>query len=58
MFSWFKADPLKKLDKQYKDKLEEAMLAQRAGNIEKYSELTVEAQAIAQQIQLLNRAKA
>ncbi len=40
MFGFFKADPKKKLDKEYKALLEQAMQAQRNGDIRKYSELT------------------
>jgi hypothetical protein len=40
MFGFFKADPKKKLDKEYKTLLEQAMQAQRNGDIRKYSELT------------------
>ncbi|WP_417226832.1 DUF6435 family protein [Amphritea sp.] len=50
MFSIFKSNPSKKLDKQYKSTLEEAMQAQRNGNIERYSELSVEADKLYQQI--------
>lgn len=53
MFSLFKKDPIKKLDDEYSNKLEEAMLAQRSGDIQLYSELTAQAQAIAKQIQEL-----
>ena len=42
MFSFFKKDPLAKLNKQYYQKLESAMLAQRAGDIKSYSSLTAE----------------
>jgi hypothetical protein len=40
MFGFLKADPKKKLDKEYKTLLEQAMQAQRNGDIRKYSELT------------------
>ena len=50
MFSIFKSNPAKKLDKLYKSKLQEAMHAQRSGNIEGYSQLSAEAEAIYQQI--------
>ena len=40
MFGLFKSDPKKKLDQQYKALLEQAMQAQRSGDIRKYSELT------------------
>jgi len=46
MFSIFKSNPARKLQKQYELKLEKAMLAQRNGDIETYSQLTSDAQAI------------
>ena len=46
MFSIFKKDPVKKLNRLYAKKLEEAMLAQRKGDIKLYSMLTVEAETI------------
>lgn len=58
MFSFFKKDPIKKLDKLYKDKLEQAMHAQRNGDIRSYSMITAEAEKINDQItQLENEAK-
>ena len=45
MFGLFKSDPKKKLDEQYKTLLEQAMQAQRSGDIRKYSELTELAEA-------------
>ena len=45
MFGLFKADPKKKLDKEYKALLEQAMQAQRSGDIRTYSELTELAEA-------------
>jgi len=50
MFSMFKSDPLKKLRKSYNAKLEEAMLAQRGGDIRTYSKLTAEAEKIKAEI--------
>lgn len=50
MFSMFKRDPIKKLDKLYERKLEEAMHAQRNGDIKSYAMLTAEAENIKQQI--------
>ncbi|MDG1112753.1 MAG: DUF6435 family protein [Pseudomonadales bacterium] len=47
MFSWFKPkDPLINLNKQYRQKLEQAMQSQRNGDIRTYSALTAEAEAI------------
>lgn len=53
MFSIFKKDPLKKLTQQYNAKLEEAMHAQRKGDIRSYSMLTAEAEQIENQIKVL-----
>ncbi|MCC2605751.1 DUF6435 family protein [Planctobacterium marinum] len=53
MFGLFKSDPVKKLRKQYDDKLESAMLAQRRGDIKSYSLLTAEAESLWQQIEKL-----
>lgn len=50
MFSLFKKDPIKKLNKQYEKKLEEAMLAQRKGDIKSYAFITAEAEKINEQI--------
>ncbi len=50
MFSFFKKDPLKKLNKAYYQKLEQAMLAQRNGDMRSYAALTAEAETINQQI--------
>lgn len=53
MFSIFKADPIKKLNKTYEAKLEQAMHAQRNGDIKSYSMITAEAELIAKEIQEL-----
>lgn len=53
MLSFFKSDPTKKLRKQYEAKLEEAMHSQRNGDIETYSRLTAEAEAIVNEIDAL-----
>ncbi|WP_283789458.1 DUF6435 family protein (plasmid) [Bermanella sp. WJH001] len=50
MLSLFKKDPVKKLKKAYMAKLEQAMLAQRNGDIKTYSQLSTEAEAINAQI--------
>ena len=50
MFSLFKANPTKKLNKLLDIKLEQAMHAQRNGDIKGYSELTFEANQIEQKI--------
>ena len=50
MLSLFKRDPLKKLKKSYMQKLEEAMNAQRNGDIKAYSFITSEADALHKEI--------
>ena len=57
MFSIFKSDPAKKLNKLYLAKLEQAMQAQRNGDIMGYSELTAEAEGIQRQMQALKNQK-
>ena len=51
MFSLFKSDPTKKIKKQYAAKLEQAMLAQRNGDIRNYSMLTAEAEEIREKLE-------
>lgn len=46
LFSFFKTDPTKKLRKNHERKLEEALNAQRNGNIRAYSMLTLEAEKL------------
>lgn len=46
MFGLFKSNPTKKLRKQYNIKLEQAMHAQRKGDIKSYSMLTAEAESL------------
>jgi hypothetical protein len=53
MFSFFKADPIKKLRNAYDQKLEQAMQAQRKGDIMSYSLLTAESELIGAQIDAL-----
>ncbi len=53
MFGFFKSNPSKKLRKQYDMKLEQAMLAQRKGDIKSYSMLTAEAEKIWEEVESL-----
>ncbi|MDT0595218.1 DUF6435 family protein [Glaciecola petra] len=53
MFGLFKSNPSKKLRKTYDIKLEQAMLAQRKGDIKTYSMLTAEAEGIWKEIEAL-----
>ena len=50
MFGLFNSNPAKKLEKQYKAKLTEAMNAQRSGDIQGYARLNSEAQVILEKI--------
>ncbi len=53
MFSLFKKDPLKNLNKQYSTLLEQALAAQRKGDIRLYSELTAQAEKVASEMDAL-----
>ena len=53
MFSLFKRDEKKRLQKIYSQKLEQALHFQRNGNIRKYSELTTEAEDVKLQLDQL-----
>jgi len=50
VFSLFKKDPLKKLKSQYSQIIEQAMQAQRKGDIRLYSDLTSQAEGLLSQI--------
>ncbi|EFP98387.1 DUF6435 family protein [Vibrio caribbeanicus] len=54
MFSFFKSNPTKKLTKRHSMLLEQAMQAQRRGDIKTYSLLTAEAEEIFAQIKTIN----
>jgi hypothetical protein len=57
MFSMFKSDPVKKLKKQLAQKQEQAMLAQRSGDLRKFAVLTEESEALNKEIQQLESEK-
>jgi hypothetical protein len=58
MFGLFKKkDPIAKLEKQYAQLLEEAMQLQRGGDIKGYAAKTAEAEAVADEIEALRKAK-
>ena len=57
MFSFFKSNPTKKLNKLLDIKLEQAMQAQRNGDIRTYSQLTFEADEITKKISEIDRDK-
>lgn len=56
MFSLFKSDPRKKLQKQLARKQEQAMLAQRNGDMRKFAALTAETQPLIEELQRLDTA--
>lgn len=53
MFNFLKRDPLKKLRQQYDAKAEQAMLAQRKGDMRLFANLTAEAEDLWQQLEKL-----
>ena len=53
MFAWLKPNPMRKLRKAYDQKLEQAMFAQRNGDMRLYADLTAESEAIWVKIQQL-----
>lgn len=53
MFSLFKSNPVKKLKKQLAQKQEQAMLAQRSGDLRKFAALTEESEVLIKKVQLL-----
>ena len=53
MFSLFKKDPIKKLQNEYETLLQQALDAQRRGDIRTYSSLTSKAEAKASEIDKL-----
>ena len=57
MFGFLKGDPIKKLQKDYEKLSEQAMQAQRNGNIELYAELSQKAEEIGQEIDRLKAQK-
>ena len=57
MFAFLKSDPTKKLKKRHSLLLEQAMQAQRKGDIRTYSQLTAEAEKVYGEIQHLSISK-
>ena len=57
MFSLFKKDPIKKLNKKYNTLLEQALQAQRNGDIRLYSSITAEADELLKNIRKLESGK-
>ncbi len=58
MFKWFRRDPVQTLRKSYEKKLEQALAAQRGGDMPRFAELTAEADQIAAEIEYLERSLA
>jgi hypothetical protein len=57
MFNFFKTDPVKKLRKQYEQKMLEARDLQRKGDIKAFAHKTAEAEAIMQEMERLSTEK-
>ncbi|MCB9082530.1 MAG: Lacal_2735 family protein [Lewinellaceae bacterium] len=57
MFGLFKKDPIKKLEQQYEQLLEEAMQLQRKGDIKAYAAKTAEAEKVMDEIVALQKDK-
>lgn len=55
MFSIFKKDPVKDLTKKYHQALEQAMHAQRNGDIRLYASITADAEALQKEIDALKK---
>ena len=55
MFKIFKPDPARKLNQQYQALLQQAMEAQRSGDIKRYSELTHAAEKIGVELEKLEK---
>ncbi|WP_158769068.1 DUF6435 family protein [Paraglaciecola sp. L1A13] len=58
MFGFFKQSPTKKRRKVYDQKLEEAMLAQRKGDMRSYAMLTAQAEEMWREIESLEKQQA
>lgn len=55
MFGWLKPDPVKKLRKAYDQELEQAMHAQRNGDMRLFADLTAESEELWQKIEQLQQ---
>ncbi|MDZ4701490.1 MAG: DUF6435 family protein [Rhodothermales bacterium] len=55
MFSFFKKDPTRGLEKKYRALLEQARDAQRGGDIKRYAELTGQAEDVLRSIEALRK---
>lgn len=59
MFSFFKRDPVKKLDRIYDKKIDDAMMARKEGKMREYNQFFREAELIRKEIEsiLASRSK-
>jgi hypothetical protein len=55
MLGWLKSDPVKKLRTAYDQKLEQAMHAQRNGDMRLFADLTAESEELWQKIEQLQQ---
>ena len=55
MFGFFRKSPLEKKQSEYKTKLTEAMIAQQSGNIQKYAQLSDEADKLLEEIKKIEK---
>ena len=55
MFGFLRADPVKKMEKQYAKLLEEARDLQRGGNMPAFAEKSAEAEALGQELDVLRQ---
>ena len=55
MFGFFKKDPLKKMEKEYRQKLEKARDIQRSGDVKKAALMYDEAEKIADQMDIIRK---
>jgi len=58
MFGLFKKDPIKKLEKKYKDLLVKARDVQRSGDIVAYSGVVAESEEVLKEIEALRSGQA
>lgn len=57
MLSFFRRDPIKKIEREYAAMLERARDAQRAGDIKLFAQLSGQADDLAQRLEELRRQK-
>lgn len=55
MFGLFKKDPIKKMEKEYSQLMEEAMQLQRGGDIKGYAAKIAEAEALQKKMEELDQ---